>query len=79
VWGYHGEHAPRGDRFFQVRRHVPVATIAIDTPEQTARSFAIIDELTREHGLVTSEMVPAMTAISATERHGGVRLARHRY
>jgi PII-like signaling protein len=77
IWGFHGKHAPHGDRFFQVRRHVPVLTIAIDTPERTARSFQIIDELTSEHGLVTSEMVPATCAISATERQGGLRLANH--
>ena len=59
VWGFHGDHAPHGDRLLQLRRHVPVVTTAIDTPERTARSFEIIDELTREHGLVTSEMVPA--------------------
>jgi PII-like signaling protein len=77
IWGFHGDHAPHGDRFFQVRRHIPVVTIAIDTPERTARSFQIIDELTSEHGLVTSEMVPAMSAISATEQRGGLRLANH--
>jgi hypothetical protein len=33
--------------------------VALDTPARTAASFAIIDELTRVHGLVTSEMVPA--------------------
>jgi PII-like signaling protein len=77
IWGFHGDHAPYGDKFFQVRRHVPVVTIAIDTPERIARSFEIIDELTTEHGLVTSEMVPAMTAMSATEQRGGLRLANH--
>jgi len=50
-------------------------TIAIDTPERTARSFAIIDELTRETGLVTSEMVPAARAIGETGGRGGLRLA----
>jgi PII-like signaling protein len=77
IWGFHGDHAPHGDRFFQIRRHVPVITIAIDTPERTARSFEIIDELTSEHGLVTSETVPAMRAMSETEQRGGLRLARH--
>ena len=79
IWGFHGDHAPHGDKFFQLRRHVPVCTIAIDTPERTARSFAIVDELTSEHGLVTSEMVPAMAALSRTEKRGGLRLARHRF
>ncbi len=77
IWGFHGDHAPHGDRLLQIRRHVPVVTIAIDTPERTARSFAIIDELTAEHGLVTSETVPALSAISADERRAGLRLARY--
>ena len=54
-------------------------TIVIDTPEQIARSFAIIDEVTAEHGMVTSEVVPAMTAMSANETRGGLRLSRHHY
>ncbi len=64
IWGFHGDHAPHGDKFFQIRRHVPVCTITIDTPERTAQAFKIIDELTPEHGLVTSEMVPAVRAMS---------------
>jgi hypothetical protein len=31
----------------------------VDTPEATARWFEIVDELTAETGLVTSELVPA--------------------
>jgi PII-like signaling protein len=77
IWGFHGDHAPHGDKLFQIRRHVPVLTIAIDTPERTARSFQIVDELTAEHGLVTSEMVPALSAIDEGERRGGLRLASH--
>lgn len=79
IWGFHGAHPPHGDKFFQLRRHVPVITVVIDTPQQIAQSFQIIDELTTESGLVTSEMVPAMNAISETERRGGLRLARHDY
>lgn len=78
IWGFHGAHAPHGDRALQLRRHLPVCTIAIDTPERIANSFAIIDEITAEHGLVTSEIVPAMTTMSAAEKRGGLRLARHR-
>ena len=75
IWGFHGEHAPHGDRFLQTRRRVPVVTIVIDTPERIARSFSIIDELTREHGLVTSETVPAMRAMGADGQLGCLRLA----
>ncbi len=78
IWGFHGDHAPHGDRFFQIRRRVPVLTITVDTPENTAAAFEIIDELTDE-GLVTSEMVPAMAAMSESETVGGLRLARHEF
>jgi PII-like signaling protein len=74
IWGFHGDRPPHGDRFLQIRRHVPVVTVAIDSPERTARSFAIVDELTGEHGLVTSEDVPAMRALSAAEQVGSLRL-----
>ncbi len=77
IWGFHGDHAPHGDKFFQIRRHVPALTITIDTPERTARAFEIIDELTSEHGLVTSEMVPAFRAMSENGGSGGLRLASH--
>jgi PII-like signaling protein len=77
VWGFHGNHPPHGDRFLQLRRRVPVVTITVDTPENTANSFEIINELTAEHGLVTSEMVPAMTAMSEAQTVGGLKLASH--
>ena len=70
---------PHGDRMFRLGRSVPVATVLVDTPDAIARSFDIVDELTAEHGLVTSEMVPAMLAIDGGNRRGGTRLARHRY
>ncbi|MEA2380396.1 MAG: hypothetical protein QOH72_367 [Solirubrobacteraceae bacterium] len=58
VWGFHGAHAPHGDRLLQVRRHVPVVTVVVDTPEAIARAFAVVDAATQERGLVTSEAVP---------------------
>jgi PII-like signaling protein len=79
IWGFHGDHPPHGDKFLQLRRHVPVTTITVDTPERTARAFEIIDGLTTEHGLVTSEMVPAMAALSESEQIGGLRLANHEF
>jgi PII-like signaling protein len=75
IWGFHGDHAPHGDRLFSVRRHVPVMTIAIDTPARMASLFAIFDELTGEQGLLTSEIVPAMAAAGRGETRGGLRLA----
>jgi PII-like signaling protein len=62
VWGFHGDHPPHGDRFLQLRRHVPVVTIAVDAPERIGRAFAEIDEVTGVRGLVTSELVPTLIA-----------------
>lgn len=79
TWGFHGDHRPHGDRPMRVVRHVPTLTLVIDTPERIATAFEVIDELTREHGLVTAEMVPASRARSAEHERGGLRLARHRF
>jgi PII-like signaling protein len=76
VWGYHGDHEPHGDRFWSLRRHVPVLTVIIDTPERIRQWFAIVDELTDEAGLVTSEMVPAFRATGPDVSKGGLELAR---
>ena len=64
IWGFHGDHAPHGDRLFQVGRRVPAVTVVIDSPERIAAAFAVIDDLTAKQGLVTSEAVPAMRPAS---------------
>ncbi len=75
IWGYHGDHPPHGDSFWQLHRRVPVLTVIVDTPERIRRWFAIADALTEEAGLVTSEMVPAQRALAPTGARGGFRLA----
>jgi PII-like signaling protein len=60
IWGFHGDHAPHGDRLWQLGRRVPAVTVVIEAPERVAAAFAVIDELTTERGLVTSEVVPAL-------------------
>ena len=61
-WGFHGDRPPHGDRLLQLERHVPTVTTVIDTAERIFAAFDIIDELTKEHGLVTSETVAAVRA-----------------
>lgn len=75
IWGYHGDHEPHGDRLFQARRRVPVVTVVVDTPQRTRQWFEIVDEITDETGLVTSEMVPAFRVTGPDIEHGGLRLA----
>jgi len=54
---------------------VPAVTVVIDTPERISLAFAVIDELTPERGLVTSETIPAMRASTGERHRGGTRLA----
>jgi len=77
IWGFHGDHAPHGDRLLQLGRHVPAVTIVIDTPDRIPAAFSVIDELTSERGLVTSETVPAVRASASRRQRGGTRLATH--
>jgi PII-like signaling protein len=55
-WGYHGDQEPHGDALFAPRRRVPVVVTVIDTAERTRRWFEIVDGVTDEWGLVTSEL-----------------------
>jgi PII-like signaling protein len=75
IWGYHGDHVPHGDKLLSLRRHVPVVTITVDTPDRMARWFEIVDELTDETGLVTSEIVPAYRAAAPHISAGGLELS----
>jgi PII-like signaling protein len=75
IWGYHGDRAPQGDRLLSLRRHVPATTIVVDTPERIGAWFEIVDELTDQGGVVTSELVPAFHARGAWGEAGGLSLA----
>jgi PII-like signaling protein len=79
VWGFHGDHPPHGDRLLSLSRRVPVVTIVVDTPANIAESFDVVDELTRDEGLVTSEMVPALVSDEGDNGSGRPPLARLRY
>lgn len=76
IWGYHGDHEPHGDSLWQLRRRVPVLTVIVDRPDQIQRWFDVVDELTAEVGLVTSELVPAFRSAAPGFQQGGLRLAR---
>ncbi len=75
IWGHSGDHAPHGDRFLALGRQVPIVVTVVDRPEKAARWWEVIDELTDEAGLVTSETVPAFRAVGPGISAGGLRLA----
>ena len=62
IWGYRGDGDPHGDSPRAVRRGAPVVTIVIDR-DDTERSWEVVDLMTQDTGLVTSEFVPAHRAI----------------
>lgn len=76
IWGYSDDGKPHGDKLFQLGRQVPVTTIVVDTPARISASFEIIDEITREHGVVSAEMVPWATVVDDGQRFGGTDLVR---
>jgi len=75
IWGYSGEHRPHGETLLSLRRTVPVVTVLVDRPEAMRRWWRIVDELTDEAGLVTSEMVPALRTVEGATARGGLELA----
>lgn len=79
TWGFHGDTPPHGDRPFQIGRRVPTLTVVIDTPDRMATVFPIIDELTSERGLVTSELIPAARVRTNDGTIGDLGLADHRW
>lgn len=78
IWGYSGDREPHGDRLLSLRRQVPVLTVVVDRPDAIQRWWRVIDEVTDEAGLVTSELVPAFHAVGPEIRRGGLRLSQLR-
>jgi PII-like signaling protein len=57
-WGFSSDEPPHGDRFGRITSHRPTYTVYIDRVERVAENWAIIDDLTSDHGIVTSLLVP---------------------
>ena len=57
-WGYSSDEPPHGDRFARLTSHTPTLTTTIDTTDNIARLWPIVDRLTAHHGVVTIGEVP---------------------
>ena len=57
-WGFSSDEQPHGDKLGRVASHRPTYTVYIDRPQKVAELWPLIDELTAEHGIVTSLLVP---------------------
>jgi len=74
-WGFSLDEPPHGDKFARLTSHAPTYTTYIDRPAKVAEVWPIIDELTAEHGVVTSLFVPAYRERRGEHVAGGLRLA----
>lgn len=57
VWGFSGDHPPHGDRVMTIRRDTPIVATVLCPSETFEQTWPVIDDLTDDHGLVSSETV----------------------
>lgn len=74
-WGFSSDEPPHGDRFGRPTSHAPTYTTYVDRAGKVAELWPVVDELTSEHGIVTSLFVPAYRERRGALTHGGLRLA----
>jgi PII-like signaling protein len=65
VRGFYGGGPAFADSLLSLRRNVPVHVVLVDTPANMRRWWTIVDELTSQDAIVTSELVPALHAFRA--------------
>jgi PII-like signaling protein len=71
-WGFSSDEPPHGDKLGRVTSHRPTYTVCIDRPEKVAEAWPLIDELTAEHGIVTSSVVPGYRERAGETVHGAL-------
>ncbi|HTE61653.1 MAG TPA: DUF190 domain-containing protein, partial [Solirubrobacteraceae bacterium] len=74
-WGFSSDEPPHGDKLGRIASHRPTYTVCIDRPAKMAELWPIVDELTVEHGIVTSWFVPGYRERAQDTVHGSLRLA----
>jgi PII-like signaling protein len=57
-WGFSSDEPAYGDRLGRIGSQRPSCTVYVDRPERVAEIWPVIDEVTAEHGVVTSVLVP---------------------
>jgi PII-like signaling protein len=74
-WGFSSDEPPHGDRLGRVVSHRPTYTVFVDRPERVRHLWPLIDDLTSEHGIVTSRLVPAYLERADGTVHGSLEQA----
>jgi PII-like signaling protein len=75
-WGFSSDERPHGDKLGRVTGHRPSYTAYIDRPPKIAEVWPLIDELTAEHGIVTSLLVPGYRERTYGVSHGSLDVHR---
>jgi PII-like signaling protein len=73
-WGFSSDESPHGDKVGTVASHRPTYTVYIDRPENVAKLWPVIDELTASHGVVTSLLVPGYRERASDSMEGILEL-----
>ncbi|HEU4701650.1 MAG TPA: DUF190 domain-containing protein [Conexibacter sp.] len=71
-WGFSSDERPYGDLLGRASSHRPTYTVYVDRPQKVAEVWPLIDELTAEHGVVTSLFVPGCRERSGSVEHGAL-------
>jgi len=71
-WGFSSDERPHGDRLGRVASHRPTCTVYVDRPWKVAQVWPLLDELTIEHGIVTSVLVPGYRERSGDTVYGSL-------
>lgn len=71
-WGFSSDEQPHGDKLGSVKSHRPTYTVYIDRPEKVTEVWPLIDELTADHGIVTSLLAPGYRERAGETVHGSL-------
>ncbi len=74
-WGFSSDEPAHGDRLGRFGSHRPSYTVYVDRPERVAEAWPVIDEVTAEHGVVTSVLVPGYRERTGKTTHGSLDVA----
>ena len=71
-WGFSSDERPTVTGSAGSVSHRPTYTVHIDRPDRIAAAWPVIDELTAEHGIVTSLFVPGYRERTGATVHGSL-------
>lgn len=74
-WGFSSDEPAHGDRLGRIGSQRPSYTVYVDRPERVAEIWPVLDEVTAEHGVVTSALIPGYRERVSGITHGSLDVA----